>query len=132
MHISLILIIRSSLTHLDGFELHVLLPQFIEFTFFDFYQQNKSSESKVKFIQASNCCKRVLKAAKLAYANKTKESITSQKLGSRDFWQITDSVLNKGKSAISPLFNGPEVLSSASDKTKLFAENFSKNTNRED
>ena len=26
MHISLILIIRSSLTHLDGFELHVLLP----------------------------------------------------------------------------------------------------------
>ena len=33
-------------------------------------------------------------------------------------------VLNKGKSAIPPLFNGPEVLSSASDKAKLFAENF--------
>ena len=28
-------------------------------------------------------------------------------------------------SAIPPLFNGLEVLSSASDKTKLFAENFS-------
>ena len=95
--------------------------------FFRLYQKNKSSDSKVKFRQASNRCKRVLEAAKLAYANKTKESITSQKLGSRDFWQITDSVLNKGKSAISPLFNGPEVLSSASDKTKLFAENFSKN-----
>ena len=54
--------------------------------FFRLYQQNKSSESKVKFRQASNCCKRVLEAAKLAYANKTKESITSQKLGSRDFW----------------------------------------------
>ena len=58
----------------------------------------------------------VLEAAKLTYANKTRESITSKKLGSRDFWQIADSVLNKGKSAIPPLYNGPEVLSSASDK----------------
>ena len=95
------------------------------------YQQNKSSESKVKFIQAGNPCKRVLEAAKLVYA-KTKESITSQKLGSRDFWQIANSVLNKVKSAIPPLFNGPEVVSSASDKAKLFAKNFSKNSNLDD
>ena len=54
--------------------------------FFCLYQQNKSSESKVKFRQASNHCKRVLEAAKLAYAIKTKESITSQKLGPQDFW----------------------------------------------
>ena len=59
---------------------------------------------------------------------KTKESITSQKLGSCDFWRIAYSVLNKGKSAIPPLFNGPEVLSSESDKAKLFAENFSLNS----
>ena len=82
--------------------------------FFRLYQREKSSDSKVKFRQASNCCKRVLEAAKLAYANKTKESITSQKLGSRDFWRIANSVLNKGKSAITPLFNRLEVLSSAS------------------
>ena len=43
-----------------------------------------------------------------------------------------NSVLNKGKSAIPPLFNGPEVLSSASDKAKLFAKNFSKNSNLDD
>ena len=54
--------------------------------FFRLYQQNKSSESKVKFRQASNHCNRVLEAAKLTYATKTKESITSQKLGSQDFW----------------------------------------------
>ena len=96
------------------------------------YQQNKFSESKVKFRQTINHCKRVLEAAKLAYANKTKESITSQKLGSRDFWRIANSVLNKGKSAIPPLFNGLEVLSSASDKVKLFAENFSMNSNLDD
>ena len=102
--------------------------------FFRLHQRKKSCDSKVKFRQASNCCKRVLEAAKLAYANKTKESITSQKLGSRDFSRIAEvrSVLNKGKSAIPPLFNGPEVLSSASDKAKLFAENFSLNSNLDD
>ena len=100
--------------------------------FFCLYQQNKSSESKVKFRQASNRCKRVLEAAKLAYATKKKESITSQKLGSRDFWRIANSVLNNGKSAIPPLFNGPEVLSSESDKVKLFAKDFSKNSNLDD
>ena len=97
--------------------------------FFRLYQQNKSSESKVKFRQASNCCKRVLEAAKLAYASKTKESITSQRLGSQDF---ANSVLSKAKSAIPHLFSGPEVLPSASDKAKLFAKNFSKNPNLDD
>ena len=39
---------------------------------------------------------------------------------------------NKSKSTIIRLFNGPEVFSSASDKAKLFAKNFSKNSNRDD
>ena len=88
-----------------------------------------SSQSKVKFRQASNYCKRVLEAANLAYANKTKEYITPQKLGSWDFRRIANNVLNKGKSAIPHLVNGLEILSSASDKAKLLAENFSKNSN---
>ena len=96
------------------------------------YQKDKSSESKVKFRQASNCCKRFLEAGKLAYANKTKESITSQTPGSWDFWGIANSVLNKIKSAISPLFNGLDVLSPASDKVKLFAGNFFQNSNLDD
>ena len=75
---------------------------------------------------------RVLEADKFAYATKTKDSITSQKLGCRDFWRIANSLLNKGKSVLPPLFNGPEVLSSASDKAKLFAKNFSKNYNLDD
>ena len=72
------------------------------------------------------------KGSKLACANKTKECITFQKPGSQDFRQIANSVLNKGKSAILPLLNGPELLSSASDKVKLFAENFFKNSNLDD
>ena len=41
--------------------------------------------------------KKVLEAAKLAYAKKI-ESITSQKLGCQGFLQIANSVLNIGKS----------------------------------
>ena len=54
--------------------------------FFRFYQKDKSFDSKVKFGQDSNRYKKVLEVAKLAYANKTIESITFQKLGSRYFW----------------------------------------------
>ena len=49
--------------------------------FFCLYQKNKSSDSKVKFRQASNCCKRVLEAAK--YANmliKQKSPLLSRNL----------------------------------------------------
>ena len=80
-------------------------------------QQNKSSESK---LLASNRCKRVLETAILAFTTKAKEW---------DFWRIANSVLNKGKSAIPNLFNGPEVLPSASDKAKLLAKVFSNNSN---
>ena len=79
--------------------------------------------------QAINCCKRVLEAAKLAYANKLKQSITSQKRDSWDFWQITNSVLKKGKPVLFPLLNSLEGLSSPSGKAKLFTKNFSKKSN---
>ena len=96
------------------------------------YQQNKSSESKVKFRQASNSCKRVLEAAELNYATKTKDYITSQKIGSQNFWQIANSVLSKGKSVILSLYNRPKVVSSASDIAGLFAKIFSRNSNLDD
>ena len=60
------------------------------------------------------------------------EPFISRKLGSLGIWRIVNSVLNKGKSAIPSLFNSPMVLSFASDKAKLFAENFSKNYNLDD
>ena len=40
--------------------------------------------------------------------------------------------MNRGKPAIPPLFNGLEVLTSASEKAKLFVELFSKNSNLDD
>ena len=46
--------------------------------------------------------------------------------------RIANSVVNKDTSAIPPLFNNLEVLSSASDKAKLFTKNFSENSNSDD
>ena len=56
--------------------------------FFNLYQQNKSSESKVKFRQAINPCKRVLEAPKIAYGNKTRELITSRNLALWTFGKL--------------------------------------------
>ena len=49
MYLSLILNIRSSLTHFHGFQLLVLLLQFMEVTFFGLHQPHKSSKSKINF-----------------------------------------------------------------------------------
>ena len=48
---------------------------------------------------------------------------------SLNFSWMWHCVLSKGESFIPCLFSGPEVLSSASDKVKLFAKSFSKQTN---
>ena len=112
-----------SLTHLHGFQLLLLLWLCIIY-FFCLYQQNKSSELNVKSRQASNHCKSVLEAAKLAYVNKTKESVTSQKLRSQDFWQITNSVFNKGRSDVPPRINSLEILSSVLIKQNCLLKTF--------
>ena len=125
LYISLIVSIRLSLTACATAIVH-------KNHFFRLYKQNKSSKSKVKFIQASTRCKIVLQAAKHAISNKAKESITSRKLCYRDSQQIANIVFNKDRSAIPPVFNGPEKLSCASDKAKLFAKLFSKNSNLDD
>ena len=86
MYISLIKSIRSSLIRLHGFHLLVLMPYFIEITFFVCTTRINLLNLKENSDRLVINAKRVLEAAKLAYANKTKESITSQKLGSWDFW----------------------------------------------
>ena len=51
---------------------------------------------------------------------------------SPDFRRISNSVPNKGKYVIPPLFRSLEVLSSVSDKSKQLVENFSKTYNLDD
>ena len=82
-------------------------------------QQSKSSESTVTSGRLVIVAKGFLKLPNL---------LGSQKLSLQDLAN-SNPVLNKNKFAIPPLFNSPEVLPSASDKAKLFAENVSKNYN---
>ena len=51
----------------------------------------------MRFRQAKKFFAKKVLEAKLTYANKTKEPITSKKCGSRDFWLIANSVVNKLK-----------------------------------
>ena len=63
---------------------------------------------------------------------KQKSLLLPRSLALANFGKLLSSVFNKGKSAILPLFNSFEVLSSASDKAKLFPENCSNNSNLDD
>ena len=131
MYVSLIVSIRSSLTNLHCFQVVVLLPQFIEITFFVCTNRINLLNLKESSDRLVIVPKGFLKLPNLHVLIKQK-SFTSQKLGSWDFWLIANSVFSKGKFVIPLLFNGLEVLSSAFDKAKIFAKNSSKNSNLDD
>lgn len=61
----------------------------------------------VKFVPGSNRFQIIIQSAKQAYVSNTRASDTSQKLGSRNFGRIADSVVSKAKFAISPLLGLP-------------------------
>ena len=100
--------------------------------FYKVFQREQSTASKRRFRQAANECKRVIESAKSQYVQRTQERIATQKIGSRDFWRIYNSISNKGKSTIPPLINGPEVLTTSKDKAEHFAQRFSRNSNLDD
>ena len=75
MYVSLTENIRSSLTHLHACAATRVHGKH----FFCLHQKDKSSDSRVQFRQA-NHCKRVLEAAKLAYANKKKSPLLPRNL----------------------------------------------------
>ena len=131
MYISLIVSIRSSFTHLDGFELLVLLPYFIEIPFFvctNRINLLNLTESSDRLVIVA---KGFLKLPKLRMLIKQKIPSPPRNLALGTFGELL-SVLDKRKSTIPPVFNGPGVLPSASDKPKLFAKNFTKNSDLDD
>ena len=96
------------------------------------YNRNPSEITRTNFRNASNHCKYILRQAKNNYANVLKLRIEAQNLGTREFWRITNSVMNRGKSSIPTIVNGPEILSSSLDKADLFAKMFSSNSTLDD
>ena len=90
MYISLIVNIRPSLIYVHGFQLLLLLPKLIAITAFVYTNRNLQHLKRSSYRLII-----IAEAAKVAYANKTRACITSKKLGSRDFWQIANSVFRK-------------------------------------
>ena len=87
----------------------------------------KLSSNRVVFV-----AKGFLKQLNLPIPIKQESIYPFPEIGSRDFCRITTSVPSKGKSAIPPLFNCPELLFSASDEAKLFAKKFLEYSNLDD
>ena len=77
--------------------------------YFHQYHENVTPGNKKLFCDSCNHSKRVLKDARSNY-DETTCHVASQLIRSCDFWRICNSILNRGKSIIPPLFNGPEVL----------------------
>ena len=121
--------ITSGFTHLHGFQLLLLLPQFIEITFL-------VCTNRINLLNLKESLDRLLVIAANGFLKLPNlHMLIKQNLASRDFWRIANSVLNEGKSVIPSLFNDLGVLSfdlGASDKAKLFAKNVSKNSNLDD
>ena len=100
--------------------------------FFHLYHQNRCAANLEAFQRARNQCHKVLRDAKTSYAESVQTRIEQERLGSREFWRITNKVLNRGKSPIPTIINGPEVISASSEKAKLFASIFSSNSTLDD
>ncbi|CAI9721180.1 Hypothetical predicted protein [Octopus vulgaris] len=88
-------------------------------------QRDNSAVNKQPFTNDRNHCRAVIRDAKQDYEQHIHDRISSQKVGSHDFWRIIKSVRGNNKSSIPPLFNGPEVLTTSNDKSELFAQLFS-------
>ena len=132
INISLIVNNKLHLSQLYCFWLVLLMTWLLEMTCVCTNKINLWCLKWSLYREYNNHYKRVLEAAELAYLNKPKHYITSQKLGLWNFRQFAKIVLNNCELAIPPPFNGPVVFSSASDKAKLLGEIFSENSNLDD
>ena len=101
--------------------------------FFHLYHKDRFNETaEANFKAARSHCQRILRNATDTYAQSIQEKIGNQRVGSREFWRITNNVLNRGKATIPTIINGPEVISSSIDKANLFASNFASNSTLEE
>ena len=97
---------------------------------FGLYQQNKSSTSKVNFRQTNICCKSVLEAAKLAYAEKTSLSFP-RNMALAAFGKLLIAFSTKVR-LLYLHYLIYFVLSFASDQLQCFVRNVSKNLSFDD
>ena len=92
--------------------------------FFKQYHVQGSLESKWLFHKESNLCKRVIEYSKQQYAASVAISRSTHRPGSREFWQIANSAINRNKSSVPPIFHWLEVVTSPLDKANHFSSRF--------
>ena len=95
---------------------------------FHAYHRNPSDANRNLFRTSSNRCKYILNQTKTNYADLIQSRIESESLGTREFWRITNNVMDRGKPSIPTIVNDPEILSPSSDKAILFSQMFSSNS----
>ena len=103
--------------------------------FFHQYRRNRNADNLEQYRAARKHCKETLHEAKSRYASHVRDSIANQKLGSKDFWRIYNSVMNKGKSTIPALnidSSSISMATSPAEKAELLATQFSKNSTLDD
>lgn len=103
--------------------------------YFHRYNRERSADNLALYKAARRYCKETIHQAKSRYASYVRESIASQKLGSKDFWRIYNSVTNRNKSSI-PALRQDEVstsmATSSADKAELLCKQFARNSSLDD
>ena len=103
--------------------------------FFHKYKRDSSAGNLELYKTARRHCKETIHQAKSRYALYVRKSIATQKLGSKDFWRIYNSVTNRNKSSI-PALRHAEVSTSmattSADKAELLCKEFAKNSSLDD
>ena len=101
--------------------------------FFHRYHRDRTVENLKLFKVARAKCRRTLQFAKDNYANYTANSIANQRLGSKDFWRIVNSVLKRNKSSLPSLSTGSDRMATTSaEKAELLCSTFAQNSSSED
>ena len=74
-----------------------------------------------------------LSLAKDNYAQYTRESIVSQRLGTKDFWRIVNSVLKRNKSSLPALSTDTDRMATTSaEKAEILCRAFARNSSLDD
>ena len=101
--------------------------------FFHKYQRNRTAENLQAFKASRRECRESLRQAKNRYSKQARDSIARQKLGSKDFWRICNSVLKRNKSSLPSLrSNTNRMATSSADKDELLCEEFAKVSSLDD
>ena len=103
--------------------------------FFHQYKRNNSADNLEVYRAARRHCKETLHQAKSSYASYVRDSITNQKLGSKDFWRIYSSITKKYKSSIPALSiddSNLHMATTSAEKAELLCKEFAKNSSLDD